>query len=322
VQRVEARDPETVVANPLRRLRVVLPVALGLVLLLYLLVAFAMVYLATRPERAPFEARPEEFALQYEEVSFPPRGGSLSLRGWLLTGSPGAPHVIFVHGIGDQRTGNNALELASRLVHEHGYHVLLFDLRAQGTSDGDFVSAGEFERYDVLGAYDFLISRGARPGQVALIGRSYGAATAIMSAALEPGISAVVADSPFADVQDRIARETARKTPIPEELVPVFLPAARFFADVLYDINLGDLAPERDVAKLGYPVLVIHGEADERIPIAEGRRVYEAAPPGSEFWSLPSATHADGFNASPDEYVRRVQAYLAERFSAGAPGPD
>jgi fermentation-respiration switch protein FrsA (DUF1100 family) len=296
------------------RPKVLLPVAL-LLLALYLLVALAMVYLATRPEREPFEAQPEDFGLKYEEVSFSPRGETLTLRGWLLPGSPRAPYLIFVHGIGDQRIGNQALDLASRLVHQDGYNVLPFDLRAQGTSDGDLVSAGEFERYDVLGAYDFLISRGAEPGRIGLIGRSYGAATAIMAAPLESGIAAVVADSPFADIQDRIAREAARKTPMPQGLVRVFLPPARLFADLLYGIHLGALKPERDVAKLDYPVLIIHGEADERIPISEGRRVYEAAPSGSEFWTLPGVTHADAFPTHPDEYVQRVREYLDSRFS-------
>jgi hypothetical protein len=39
-------------------------------------------------------------------VSFTPRHEGLQLRGWLFRGSPGGPYLIFVHGIGDQRTGN------------------------------------------------------------------------------------------------------------------------------------------------------------------------------------------------------------------------
>jgi hypothetical protein len=83
--------------------------------ILYLLVAFAMVYFATRPERHPLEAQPADFGLQYEEVSFTARHEGLQLRGWLFQGSPGSAYLIFVHGIGDQRTGNRALELAAGL---------------------------------------------------------------------------------------------------------------------------------------------------------------------------------------------------------------
>lgn len=303
----------------LLRPKVIAAAVLTLAVVLYLAIALAMVYGATRPERKPFEAQPGDFALQYEDVSFSPRDGSLTLRGWLLSGTPGKPYLIFVHGIGDQRTGNAALDLASRLIHRDGYNVLVFDLRAQGTSDGDFVSAGEFERLDVLGAYDYLVSRGAQPGRIALIGRSYGAAIAILAAAREPGITALVADSPFADVRDRIAFETARKTPIPKGAVPIFLPPATLFANILYGVHLNQLRPGRDVANLKYPVLVIHGEADERIPIAEGKRVFANAPAGSELWTLPGVTHAQGFRVYPDEYVSRVEAYLASRFASSVP---
>ncbi len=173
----------------LLRAKVLIPLALGLVLAVYLLdrsrrwptLPLALSAIPLRLSRA-------DFNLQYEDVSFTPRGGSLTLRGWLLPGSPQAPYLIFVHGIGDQRTGNHALDLASRLVKDDGYNVLLFDLRAQGLSDGNRVTAGQEERYDVLGAYDFLLSRGAQPGRVGLIGRSYGAAIARRSSVVEQPI--------------------------------------------------------------------------------------------------------------------------------------
>jgi hypothetical protein len=96
--------------------------------------------------------------------------------------------------------------------------------------------------------------------------------------------------------------------------VRIFLPPADLFADLLYDIHLDDLKPERDVAKLEYPILVVHGEADERIPISEGRRVHAAAPAGSQFWTLPGVSHADAFPTHPEEYLQRVRAYLGDRF--------
>jgi fermentation-respiration switch protein FrsA (DUF1100 family) len=135
-----------------------------------------------------------------------------------------------------------------------------------------------------------------------------------MSAAQEAGFVAVVADSPFADIGDLLAQETARKTPIPEFLAPVFLPASSLFAGLLYGIDLGDLRPERDVAKFGYPVLLIHGEGDTRIPVSHSRRILEAAPVGSTLWTLSDVDHVDAFLEEPEEYLSRVRAYLHGRF--------
>jgi pimeloyl-ACP methyl ester carboxylesterase len=279
----------------------------------YLLLSFALVWGATRAERNPFEAHPADFGLQYEDVSFGSRGHALRLYGWFLPGRSDAPYLIVVHGIGGQRTADDALPLAARLV-ALDYNVLLFDLRAHGTSEGSRVSGGFFERDDALGAYDFLIARGAQPGRVAFIGRSMGAGIAIMAAAREPGIAALVADTPFADIQDFIAQETARKTPIPRFVVPVFLPAAGLFASAVYGIDLGELKPVADVARLAFPVLVIHGEADRRIPVSQGRRVYERAPEGSTLWTVPGLDHLDAFSELPAEYVAHVADYLISRF--------
>src|SRR5262245_48607938 len=118
------------------RLVFIVPFAMLMLVVLYLVAAFFMVYAATKPQaRKPFEQRPEDFNLAYEEVSFKPRGGDLTLRGWFLPGQPESPWLIFVHGINSQRTNSKAVELAARLVVESGYNVLIFDLRAHGTSD-------------------------------------------------------------------------------------------------------------------------------------------------------------------------------------------
>ena len=291
--------------------------AVGLTLLgFYVLFGLALVYMATRPEeRKPFEQMPADFGLSVEEVTFTPRGGELKLQGWLLPGAEGAPYLIFVHGINSQRTNAKAVELASRLVHESGYNVLMFDLRAHGTSEGSKVTAGQEERDDVLGAYDFALSRGAVPGRIGLVGQSYGAGIAIMAAALEPGVVAIVADSPFTSVEDKAASEVALRTPIPEWSVSLFMPVASVLGDLLYGIKLGELRPEEDVSKLTYPVLVVHGEADPRTPVEQGRRVHAAAPQGSELWTPPGVEHTKAFEVFPDEYPQRVTAYLALRFT-------
>jgi len=290
--------------------------AIGVALLaLYALFGFALVYMATRPEeRKPFEQLPGDFGLAFEEVTFSPRGGNLKLMGWLMPGAPEAPYLIFVHGINSQRTNAKAVELASRLVLESGYNVLMFDLRAHGTSEGDRVTAGQEERYDVLGAYDFALSRGAVPGRIGLIGQSYGAGIAIMSAKMEPGIAAVVADSPFTSVEDKAAREVAIRTPIPEWSVSIFMPVASVIGDLVYGIKLGELSPEKDAARLAYPILVIHGASDPRTPVEQGRRVHASAPKGSELWTPEGVEHTKAFEVFPDEYTQRVTAYLAMRF--------
>ena len=312
-----------------RVLRLGLPV-LAVVLVLagcYAYVSYAMASGVTTPDRKPLDGHPREHGLPYEDVEFPPRGdewAGIVLRGWIIgNGAASGPAddltVILVHGVNSNRAGDGALELARRLF-DLGFTVLLFDLRGHGESDGDQLSAGYFERWDVLGAFDFLVRRGAPPGRIGVLGWSMGAATTLLAVAEEPAIRAVVADSAFAHVQDMIAQETARSTVFPRWAVPAFIPGMKVMSRVLYGIDVGAVAPERAAATLGYPILVIHGDADSRIPAGQSVRIHASGPAGSELWLVPGSDHADAYLDAPDEYVERVDAYLRNRLDGDASG--
>ena len=295
------------------KVRVVLPVALVVLAVLYGLVSFLIAQGVTKADRDPQEDHPSNYGLAFEDIEFPSQRGDLVLSGWYLPGDESSPHLIFVHGIGSVRSGDNAVELAARLV-EQGYNVLLFDLRGHGSSGGDKVSGGYFERWDVLGAFDYLVERGIDPGRIGLMGFSMGAATSILAAAEEPRITALVADSPYADASDLIAREAARKTPFPLWLMPIFIPTTKLMAKGIYGIDIGALVPEEEAAHLDFPLLIIHGTDDQRIPLEHGERVFKAAKAGSIMWRAPGVDHVDAFLTYPDEYVERVTEYLGSRF--------
>ena len=298
---------------------------LPIVLLLvgfYGYVSYSMASGVTKLDRSPLEGHPTEYGLPYENVSFSPRGdewNDIVLRGWLIEAERDELTAILVHGLNRNRTGDNALELARRLFHR-GFNVLLFDIRGHGESDGERLSAGYFEKWDVLGAYDFLVQRGAPPGKVGLLGWSLGGATALLASAEEPAIKAVVVDSSFADVHDLIAQETARATVFPQWVVPVFVPGMKIISRVLYGIDVGAVVPEKAAGTLGYPILVIHGEADERVPAEQSVRIYASAPVGSELWLSPGSEHADAVIDAPDEYVERVDAYFHSRLADNPTG--
>lgn len=293
--------------------------ALILLIVAYLYISFLIAQGLTGAERNPQEGHPRDFSLEWEDVAFHGRDQDVQLVGWYLPGrgqnAQDNPHVIFVHGLSSVRSGGDgeALELAQRLV-EEGYNLLLFDLRGHGQSEGDQISGGYFERWDVLGAYDYLVKeRGASAGEVGLLGYSMGGVTSILAAAEEPGIAAIVADSPFAAATDLIVQEASRKTPFPGWMIPAFIPGTNMMANAVYGIDIGALNAERAVTQLDYPLLIIHGEEDERVPIDHGERVAAAAPEGTIFWSTDAPGHVESFAEYPDEYFQRVDKYFDDR---------
>ena len=300
----------------LGRLSTRLAAAIGLVAIvsLYGLISFLIAQGVTKADRGVQEDHPSNYGLVFEDWKFPSQRGDVMLSGWYLpVKDSAAPHLIFVHGLGSDRSGDNAVELAARMV-EEGYNVLLFDLRGHGLSGGDKVSGGHFERWDVLGAFDYLLKQGVDPARTGLMGFSMGAATSILAAAEEPRITALVADSPYANASDLISREAARKTPFPLWLMPIFIPTTKLMAKKIYGIDIGELSPERAVERLDYPILVIHGADDQRIPLDQGLRVAAAAQEGSFLWRVPGVDHVDAYLTYPDEYVGRVAEYFASRF--------
>ena len=266
----------------------------------------------TKAEREGQEDHPSNHDLQFVDVEFPSRDGEVTLSGWYIPGLVTRPSIVFVHGLGSTRSGDKAMDLAARLV-RRGYSVVMFDLRGHGTSGGNRVSGGYFEKQDVLGAYDFLISLDVPPDLVGVIGFSMGAGTSILSLIEEPGIQALVVDTPYADASDLLAQETARKTVFPRWLTPAFIPTSKLMAKQIYGIDISELVPEVSVVQLDYPILVIHGMADERVPFGHAERVHRSAHPDSSIWLVPDVGHVDAFLTYPDEYERRVVEYFESR---------
>jgi pimeloyl-ACP methyl ester carboxylesterase len=294
--------------------KVSVPIFLVCLIAGYGFTAFLIASGVTKAERKPQEDHPAGYGLEFQEVQFVSRKGDVMLSGWYLPGQTSKPTLIFVHGIDGVRSTNKAVDLASRLVSQ-GFSVLLFDLRGHGSSGGDRVTGGYLERWDLLGAFDFLVARGAPPERIGVVGFSMGAGTSILGAAQEPGIRALVVDSPYANVSDLIAHEVARKTVFPQWSVPIFLPGAKLMARLVYRIDIGALVPEKAVRRLTYPILVVHGMADTRIPVGQGVRVHQAAHPDSTIWLVPEVGHADSFSTHPGEYVARMVDYFTRRLS-------
>ncbi|MDA1095929.1 MAG: alpha/beta fold hydrolase [Chloroflexi bacterium] len=303
-------------------LRAVLPLSL-LVVGAYFAVGWVMVSQAVAAERQPVETTPAAVGLAFDGVAFQPRGASSpELLGWWIPidGSADAESaLVLVHGVDSNRArdGEDYLELV-RGLHDRGFGLLLFDLRAHGQSGGDVVSAGVFERWDVLGALDYVTAvEGVPWEQVGVLGFSMGAASALLAAEQEPRIRAVVADSSFADVSDLVAGEVAKRTPLSSGVAAYLRPGMEILARLRYAIDLSVAKPVRAIEALDYPVLLIHSEQDERFPAEYALRLREAAADArSELWLSPTGEHSRVYKLDVGAYMDRVATYFEGRFAS------
>ena len=221
--------------------------------------------------------------------------------------------MIIVHGVDSTRADPEVgyLELADALS-KRGFSSLMFDLRGHGESVGEQVSGGLFEQRDLLGAFDFLVQRGAPPNRIGVLGVSLGGAVALLAAAKEPRLQAVVADSTCADLSDLIVAEAEKRTGLPKWLVPGMVQSAK----LAYGIDIKQITPVEAIKQLPYPILLIHGSSDERIVPSHAQSLEAAfTAPGTTLWIVPGAEHARTFKSSSSEYTKRVVQYFDEQFS-------
>ena len=288
-------------------LRVGLSIVLAVVVIFVGISAY-MGYTLTRVQRVPLTENPSVKGLAYEDVAFPSMDKDLTLRGWFLPGNATYPAIIMVHGNGYNRDDPTigTLDIAAQLV-ESGYSVLMFDLRGYGESDGSTVGGGYLEKRDLEGAVAYVKSRGF--DRVGVIGFSLGAVTALLAAAEDQDINAVVSDSSFADLNDIMKPEFEKRT---HGAPLIFLRPILFMIKVLYGVDFAAIRPVAVVSEISpRPILFIHGSLDATIPVSHASRLFEAAQnPQDELWIVPEAGHTQAYKMRPAEYMQKVTDFF------------
>ena len=238
---------------------------------------FALAYRARAgyPRRNLPLIDPSALGLPFEPVRVP--SGDLELPGWFIPARGGAPGpgVALIHGWESARDRTLPMAL---FLHAAGFHCLTIDVRAHGANPPESLpmSAGEFG-LDALAAYRALVARD-EVTEAAVSGHSMGAIGAILAAAAEPRISAVVATSGPADPY-RLTRQTFRlaRLPIPD---PIAYPLAWLTTRVYLKPRrhvVGDVSATAAIARYRGPVLLAHGNLDQVVPFSHLGRLAAAA---------------------------------------------
>lgn len=264
------------------------------------------------PPRDLPAATPAHRGVPYEDVSLLTDDG-LRLAAWWMPASTGMPlgSVVFLHGYGASKAQSLAV---APFLHRAGYHVLAFDFRAHGASEGGHTTFGVDETADVRAAYAWLAQRPDVDSQrVVLFGWSMGAATALLATPGLPDVKAVVADSAFAKLDNVVSNSLASLTGLPA--FP-FSPLTLGFATFMTRRHVSDAAPAQAADDLARPLLIINGLSDGLVrPDVDAIELHRAAGERGELWLVPGADHVNARRSHPQEYEHRVLAFLAASLS-------
>ncbi|WZO97973.1 alpha/beta fold hydrolase [Isosphaeraceae bacterium EP7] len=293
------------VRRPRRRLRVA---ALALILALpmgYAAISLAVADQLTRASNRPSLVDIRELDESAEGWSTQTADG-LTLRGWYLPTPEHRRLLVLVHGMRDSW---DKIALIGLDLHARGYDVLLFDLRGHGGSDPSRLFMGRNERGDLRAVQGWAGTQGFTPDRIGWLGQSMGASALLMEAARNPGIRAAVMDSPYGDLPELLAAQLPRHSHLPAFFNPGILLAAHW----AFGVRTDDLVPIRSARAWGdRPMLLIHGEEDEIVPVDQAIRIAHAAGPTCRAVTLPGVMHVRAYAASPAQYIAAVDEFFGE----------
>jgi dipeptidyl aminopeptidase/acylaminoacyl peptidase len=283
--------------------------------------------LGVHPPRFETDDDPKKYGLDYESVSFPTSDG-LNLRGWFI---PAAT----VLGEGLQQ-GEMAWNTCATILVGHGYpfdkanilrhalflhprfHLLVFDFRYFGESEGSYTTAGLLETRDVQAAVEYVKSRSdVNPERIGALGFSMSASAFILTR--HPDVKAIVADSPYATLEGLIARQFFF---LPGFTKWPLVALTKLYARLLLGVRVSDAAPVDVVRDLNAPLLLIHGDADSQIPIEHSQSIYANADHDkTTFWIVPGADHGFAHGLEGSRYEMRVRQFFEQHLCTPALSP-
>jgi uncharacterized protein len=278
--------------------------SLGLAFLLVLVAALLLSNRLTRRYRLVATRCPAEFGLAFEDVAFATLDG-LTLRGWFIPRAGSHRAVVLLHGHAGSMDPDIQYVPA---LHAAGLNVLMFDFRAHGRSDGQVCTLGCLERRDVLAAVQLLRSRGLR--RIAVLGFSLGGRVAMLTAPVCPEIDVVIDDGGPVRLSSAL-RAWACENRVPGWLASPLAWLALAATSLRVGSNLFRCEPVNWASGISpRPFMIIHGEEDQYCPDLDD--LLRACPPPTELWRLPGVGHVQASVVFPDEYRRRVVAFLQE----------
>jgi alpha-beta hydrolase superfamily lysophospholipase len=260
------------------------------------------------------------------------------LRGWKVTPlNSNGSWVLLFHGVADNRVGVIG---QSEFLLRAGYSVIMMDTRAHGSSEGPIATYGWLERNDTRVIVDQLIqsemgpvlsAQWSGPGSPELgfprhifaLGESMGGGIALQSAAADPRIEAVVAESSFANLREASYDYAGlRQYPwLGKTFLSPFTWTLLYRGERLAGFPLAEVSAVKAVAARAFPVLLICDEEDVALPCRHSEMIYAAARGPKQLWKVPGAFHSAALGFQPEEFKRRVLSFFATYANAPAPAP-
>lgn len=217
--------------------------------------------------------------------------------------------AIVVHGY---HANLEDMIIIAKLYSDLGFKVMLLDMRGHGLSQGTFTTLGHYEKYDIKKWIHFALRTYGATDSILLHGVSMGASTIFLSSTLRlpQNVKFIVADSGFDNLLKMLWTNTK---PV---VARFFLPGVSILSFLSRRFFLGSINVHKAVKNNKIPLMIIHGEQDDKIPFTVGKSLYEISKvPYKEFFPVPNCKHGLGYVVDKPGYEARLIKQLKQFFS-------
>ena len=211
------------------------------------------------------EVAPAAVGLPSAEVRHLATGDAETLLAWYVAPAPGKPLIVYFHGNGG---GIDARGERFRKLTANGNGLLAVEYRGYAGSTGSPTEAGLLN--DGEAGYAEALRLGVPPARIVLIGESLGTGVAV-AIAERRDIAALVLDSPYSSAVDVAAA-----------LYWMF-PVRALMSDAFHS--------DQRITKVAAPLLIVHGTADDVVPIRFGEKLFALARAPKDFIRVEGAGH-------------------------------
>ena len=209
---------------------------------------------------------------------------------WLPQADPQAPALLYLHGTFRNLYRNQPKINALR---DAGFAVLAVDYRGWGDST-PIVPSEETINADARVAWAEMLRRQPLAGRRVIFGHSMGGAVAVrLASGLQHGndYGALVLESTFTRMPD-VAAE------------------AGFWGGVVASLTTLEFDSLSRIGLVDAPIFMLHGDADDTVPVQLGRRLRDAAPPGVRWVEFPGGSHSRLHSLNPELYRSTMQQVM------------
>ncbi len=225
---------------------------------------------------------------------------------YLRADRPTGRTAVLVHGYKD--CALLMLHLGCMYHRDLGYNVVLPDLWSHGESEGDYIGMGWNERHEVI-EWTEVASSLMQSDTIVLHGVSMGGATVmnVSGERLPASVKAIIEDCGYTSAWDEFSGQLKEQFGLPA--FPLLYTTSAL-CRVRYGWSFGEDSPREQVKRCRVPMLFIHGDKDDFVPTAMVHEVYASHPGKKQLWLAPGSEHARAYSDHPEEYTRRVKAFL------------